>query len=89
MDFGPGSASFALVAWSLKERHGRWSFWRRGTGEKHLYHHCRGNDDTCPVDYLYEFGEKWECRDCKAHPSVAIRQKYLAWKHSKRMKAKS
>ena len=82
--YSPGSASFALVAWRLKERHGRWSFWQRGTGEKHLYHHCKGNDDTCPVDYLYASEDKWECRDCNAHPTKATRQKYLSWKRRKR-----
>jgi hypothetical protein len=84
-DCGPGTASFALVAWSMKQRHDRWSFWRRGTGEKHLYHHCKGNDDTCPVDSLYAPGLE-HCRDCKAKPPKAIMAKYAEFKRGRKVK---
>jgi hypothetical protein len=81
--FGPGSASFALVAWTQRARHGRWAFWERGTGETMMQHHCRGKEDSEPVDRHSHHGRNvYRCRGCKAAPRRGIKERYFdrkAW----------
>lgn len=74
----PGfAADFALVSWSMKKRIGRWSFWRRGTGERGLYHHCRGTEKNDPVD-CDNTGAfiRWRCRGCGAAPNSEVLKLY-------------
>lgn len=79
MDCEPGSAAFALVAWKEMHRDGRWSFWKRGTGERMLQHHCKGTKAHSPVD-ADRSGSiiKRNCRDCGAAPRSDIVKIYLS-----------
>jgi len=75
-------SDFALVSWRPEVRMSSWSFWRRGTGEKGLYHHCRPQEDdwTCPVDYLWPEAKKEPvCRDCKIKPPDDVLAAYREW----------
>lgn len=78
MDFGVGSAAFALVAWTKRVRHGRWSFWQRGTGETMMQHHCHGSETSEPVDRHSHHGRNiWRCRGCKAAPNNELKELYF------------
>lgn len=83
MDAGPGSAAFALVAWTMRKRVGRWSFWQRGTGETMMQHHCGGRETSEPVDRHSHHGRNvYRCRGCGAGPRNEIKEQYFnkkAW----------
>lgn len=83
MEHGPGSATFCLVAWTMRKRIGRWSFWRRGTGETMMQHHCTGREASEPVDReSHGSWALWHCRGCNAGPHREIKEQYLdkkAW----------
>lgn len=79
--YGPGSASFALVAWTMVRRVGRWSFWRRGTGERMLQHHCKGTESHEPADpEAAKYGMAFRCRSCGVRARRSIRMLYWAKK---------
>lgn len=88
MDCGPGSASFALVAWTQRQRYGRWSFWQRGTGETMMQHHCTGTERSEPVDVrdpsTTSVAHVFKCRGCGASPKRETRIKWYAKKDWKR-----
>jgi hypothetical protein len=79
MDCGLGSAAFALVAWTMRVRYGRWSFWQRGTGETMMQHHCHGGESSEPVDRHSHHGKNvYRCRGCGAAPSGKAKERYFA-----------
>lgn len=84
--YGPGSASFTLVAWTMVKRVGRWSFWRRGTGEPCLQHHCRGMERHEPADLSDGSGGtiRHLCRECGARPTLTIEARYKEFRRGDR-----
>jgi hypothetical protein len=71
------SPAFQLVAWTQRNRVGRWSFWQRGTGETMMQHHCRGTERSEPVDRHSHHGFLiHRCRGCKAGPSSEVKKLY-------------